>query len=133
VIVVFDAELWIWDARRSESWTFVSLPGDAKVFVNDMATVSTGDHRHYVSRGLRGGVAYSYKIRVEFEQDGKPAIENKLVRLRAGESVELAFGGAQPAAAVGAREQLTGQGTRTTLPTAPFSTASCAATTSSSP
>nr|WP_204298203.1 DUF1905 domain-containing protein [Actinoplanes capillaceus] len=24
--VVFESELWIWDARRDESWTFVSLP-----------------------------------------------------------------------------------------------------------
>lgn len=24
----FDAELWIWDARRTDTWTFVSLPGD---------------------------------------------------------------------------------------------------------
>lgn len=24
VVVVFDAELWLWDARRSDSWTFVS-------------------------------------------------------------------------------------------------------------
>jgi hypothetical protein len=28
VRVVFDAELWIWEARRNESWTFVSLPAD---------------------------------------------------------------------------------------------------------
>ncbi|MET9262034.1 DUF1905 domain-containing protein [Amycolatopsis sp. NPDC004079] len=26
--VHFDAELWIWDARRTDTWTFVSLPGD---------------------------------------------------------------------------------------------------------
>jgi len=26
VIVEFEAELWVWDARRSETWTFVSLP-----------------------------------------------------------------------------------------------------------
>jgi hypothetical protein len=29
VVVTFDAELWIWDARRNDSWTFVSLPADA--------------------------------------------------------------------------------------------------------
>jgi Domain of unknown function (DUF1905) len=23
----FDAELWLWDARKDDSWTFVSLPG----------------------------------------------------------------------------------------------------------
>jgi hypothetical protein len=26
VVVVFETELWIWDARQAESWTFVSLP-----------------------------------------------------------------------------------------------------------
>jgi hypothetical protein len=26
VIIVFDAELWRWDARRLDSWVFVSLP-----------------------------------------------------------------------------------------------------------
>jgi len=29
VVIVFDAELWIWDVRRDDSWTFVSLPADA--------------------------------------------------------------------------------------------------------
>jgi hypothetical protein len=29
VLVEFESELWIWDARRDESWTFVSLPVDA--------------------------------------------------------------------------------------------------------
>jgi Domain of unknown function (DUF1905) len=25
----FEAELWVWDARKAETWTFVSLPEDA--------------------------------------------------------------------------------------------------------
>jgi hypothetical protein len=29
VVVTFDAELWQWDARRDESWLFVSLPAEA--------------------------------------------------------------------------------------------------------
>lgn len=37
VVVVFDAELWIWDARRSDSWTFVSLPGEASEEIRDLA------------------------------------------------------------------------------------------------
>jgi hypothetical protein len=37
VIVVFDAELWIWDARRGDSWTFVSLPGDASEEIREQA------------------------------------------------------------------------------------------------
>jgi hypothetical protein len=28
VAYVFDAELWLWDARKHDSWTFISLPVD---------------------------------------------------------------------------------------------------------
>jgi hypothetical protein len=31
----FDAELWIWDARRSDSWTFVRLPADASAEIRE--------------------------------------------------------------------------------------------------
>jgi hypothetical protein len=37
VVVVFDAELWPWDARRADSWTFVSLPADASEEIRDLA------------------------------------------------------------------------------------------------
>ena len=29
MVIAFDAELWMWDARRSDSWTFVSVPAAA--------------------------------------------------------------------------------------------------------
>lgn len=37
MVVVFDAELWIWDARRGDSWTFVSLPVEASEDIRDLA------------------------------------------------------------------------------------------------
>jgi hypothetical protein len=37
VIVVFEAELWIWDARRGDSWTFVSLPDEASEEIRELA------------------------------------------------------------------------------------------------
>jgi hypothetical protein len=37
VVVVFDAELWTWDARRAVSWTFVSLPAEASEAIRDLA------------------------------------------------------------------------------------------------
>lgn len=70
----------------------VTLPADAMVFVNGAKTSSTGEDRRYVSRGLRRGLSYAYKIRVEYESDGEPKVENRLVRLTAGDSVDLAFG-----------------------------------------
>jgi hypothetical protein len=37
VIVDFDAELWVWDARRLDSWTFVSLPAEPSEEIRDLA------------------------------------------------------------------------------------------------
>ena len=41
--MVFDAELWIWDARRADSWTFVSLPRDVSEEIRDIADDMAGD------------------------------------------------------------------------------------------
>jgi hypothetical protein len=35
--VDFEAELWIWDARPGENWTFVSLPVEASDDIRDLA------------------------------------------------------------------------------------------------
>jgi hypothetical protein len=37
VKIVFDAELWLWDARRSDAWTFVSLPAGESEEIRDLA------------------------------------------------------------------------------------------------
>jgi hypothetical protein len=35
--VVFDAELWLWEARRADSWTFVRLPVEASEDIRELA------------------------------------------------------------------------------------------------
>ena len=37
MIVTFEAELWIWDARREQSWTFVSLPVEVSEEIRELA------------------------------------------------------------------------------------------------
>lgn len=37
MVVTFDAELWLWDARRSDTWTFVSLPPEESEEIRDLA------------------------------------------------------------------------------------------------
>ena len=32
----FEAELWLWEARRDDSWTFVSLPIDASDEIREL-------------------------------------------------------------------------------------------------
>lgn len=36
MIVSFEAELWIWAARRDDSWTFVSLPTDLSADIREL-------------------------------------------------------------------------------------------------
>ena len=33
----FTAELWLWDARRSDTWTFVTVPPDVTTAIEDEA------------------------------------------------------------------------------------------------
>jgi hypothetical protein len=37
VRIIFDAELWLWEARRADAWTFVSLPDSESEEIRDMA------------------------------------------------------------------------------------------------
>jgi Domain of unknown function (DUF1905) len=62
VIVVFDAELWHWDARRADSWTFVSLPADSSAEIRDLAG---GSRRGFGSVRVRvtiGGSTWTTSI-----------------------------------------------------------------------
>jgi Domain of unknown function (DUF1905) len=56
VIVVFDAELWKWDARRADSWIFVSVPADASEEIRDLAG---GSRRGFGSLRVRATVGGS--------------------------------------------------------------------------
>jgi Domain of unknown function (DUF1905) len=51
VAVVFDAQLWTWDARRADSWTFVSLPANASAEIRDL---TGGWRRGFGSLRVRG-------------------------------------------------------------------------------
>jgi hypothetical protein len=39
VIYLFDAQTWLWDARQSDSWVFVSLPEEASTEIREVAGV----------------------------------------------------------------------------------------------
>jgi len=40
VQVTFEAELWRWDARRDDGWTFVTLPAEASQDVRELAAAA---------------------------------------------------------------------------------------------
>jgi Domain of unknown function (DUF1905) len=58
----FEAELWVWDARRSETWTFVSVPVDAS---EEIRAVTGSPSRGFGSVKVRvaiGGSRWSTSI-----------------------------------------------------------------------
>ena len=63
MIVEFEAELWIWDARRDDSWVFVSLPADASEEIRDRT--AGGPRRGFGSVRVRariGGTSWTTSI-----------------------------------------------------------------------
>ncbi len=70
----------------------VAVPADARVYVNDLQTRSTGAVRRYVSRGLEPGRTYTFAVRAEYVRDGQPVTETKTIRLSGGGNAALAFG-----------------------------------------
>jgi hypothetical protein len=62
VVVVFDAELWMWDARRGDSWIFVTLPADASDEIRELAA---GPRRGFGAVRVRvrvGGTTWTTSI-----------------------------------------------------------------------
>jgi hypothetical protein len=62
VVVEFEAKLWEWDARRNDSWTFVSLPTEESEEIRDRAT---GTRRGFGSIRVRvtiGGSGWTTSI-----------------------------------------------------------------------
>jgi hypothetical protein len=61
VVVDFDAELWVWDARRADTWTFVSLPAEVSEDIRQRA----GPRRGFGSVRVRvtvGGSTWTTSI-----------------------------------------------------------------------
>jgi hypothetical protein len=56
VQIRFDAEVWLWDARRADTWTFVSLPAVESEEIRDLAS---GLRRGFGSLRVRATIGRS--------------------------------------------------------------------------
>jgi uncharacterized protein (TIGR03000 family) len=79
----------------NEVQLLVSVPTDAKVFVNGNATTSQGSLRRFVSRDLDTNESYRFEVQATYTRDGKEVTQTKTVIARAGSSEEMEFDGTQ--------------------------------------
>lgn len=77
--------------KTGEAHLEVSLPEDAKVYVNDKPTSTPGDVRRYISRNLKPGTTYTYEVRAEVEREGELYQQTQVVELEAGLEKSIAF------------------------------------------
>jgi uncharacterized protein (TIGR03000 family) len=78
-------------ASTGDGTLHVSLPADAKLFVNGSPTSSTGTSRQFISKGLKAGLKYPYEVKAVVDINGQEVVKTKQVSLQAGSSARLAF------------------------------------------
>jgi uncharacterized protein (TIGR03000 family) len=74
-----------------EARLIVSLPVDAKLYVDDKLTTAISERRVFNTPGLSDGQEYYYILRAELVRDGKTRSKTKRVLLHAGDFIETSF------------------------------------------
>lgn len=69
----------------------VTVPENARLYVNDAETKSTGAFRRFVSRGLRPGATYTYTLRAEVDRNGETLSDVKTIKVTGGKATRIAF------------------------------------------
>lgn len=69
----------------------VTLPADAKLYFNNVATHSLSNRREFQSPELVPGLRYEYTVKAELKVDGKTEIKTAKVEVKAGQVSNLNF------------------------------------------
>jgi uncharacterized protein (TIGR03000 family) len=69
----------------------VSLPADAKLTIDDTATISNSASRVFVTPALETGKEFRYTLKAAIVRDGQSLTTTKLVTVRAGEETRVAL------------------------------------------
>ncbi|MFO0810838.1 MAG: TIGR03000 domain-containing protein [Gemmataceae bacterium] len=73
------------DALPRPAEIVVRLPAGARLLIDGEPTKQTSTERRFETPDLKSGKVYYYSLRAEFEKDGKPAIREQRVEIRAGD------------------------------------------------
>jgi uncharacterized protein (TIGR03000 family) len=68
------------------------VPENAQVWFDDRPTTRQGTERDFISPPVSAGRYYTYHVRVQWTEGGKPVTEARDVTVRAGDRVNLSFG-----------------------------------------
>jgi uncharacterized protein (TIGR03000 family) len=74
----------------------VTVPENAKVYINGYETKMAGTNRRYVVSDLEPGMFYDYDVRIVVQINGRAVEETQRVTLTGGQQGLVAFGKPQP-------------------------------------
>lgn len=74
-----------------QATVIVTLPADARLYVDGQLMTLTGTVRTFRAPGLRPNAKYTYTIRVEMERNGKKVEDSKTVEIQPGQTTQVLF------------------------------------------
>ena len=74
----------------------LSLPAEAKVYINGRLTKTKGAVRNYIAKKLTAGEEQGYQIKVVLNRDGKRLVRTQSVRMKPGVTRTVKFDFNQP-------------------------------------
>ncbi len=83
-------------SNGAETILTVRLPAESKFYVNDRATLSSGEEREFIARRLVFGKTYTFEVKAVLEKDGKTEERTEIVSIRGGDNREIAFDFSKP-------------------------------------
>ena len=89
------------DAGAAPATLVVTVPADTRLTIDGEATLSTSTERVFVTPELNPGREYHYTLKAEVVKDGKSAMIEKVITVKAGEVTTEKL--ALPAASVAQR------------------------------
>ena len=75
----------------NQTTVVVTLPTDARLFVDGQQMNLTGEVRQFRTPDLQAGSKYAYTIRMEVERNGKTVDQTQTVNLEPGKTAQVHF------------------------------------------
>jgi len=99
-------------ASPNKAQVVVRLPADAKLYANGKLTTLESTERAFSTPVLDRGQDYQYTMKVEYTRNGQKVVDDKVVRVRAGETSVVEFAEAKADTAVSTLKFVVPQGAK---------------------